>query len=95
MTTEGPMMEFQLETGRPLLTQENRVTHLMPPADGQEQNHLSKRGSIFNMQLAQIGIETINDDQGKGSAGINVVTKVRNFFRLNEINSGNGAYGKN
>jgi len=25
---------------------------------------------------------------------MNVVTKVRNFFRLNEINSGNGAYGK-
>jgi len=25
---------------------------------------------------------------------MNVVTKVRNFFRLNEINSGTGPYGK-
>jgi hypothetical protein len=34
MTTEGPIMEFQLETGRPLLTQDHGVAHLMPPADG-------------------------------------------------------------
>jgi hypothetical protein len=80
-------MEFQLETGRPLLTQDNGLTPLMPPAS----DHLSKRGSIL---ATQIGIETINDNQGKGHAGISVVKKVKNFFRLNEINSGDGGLGK-
>ena len=41
-----------------------------------------------------MGIETINDDQGKGHAALSVVNKVKNFFRLNEINSGDGAFGK-
>jgi hypothetical protein len=41
-----------------------------------------------------MGIETINDDQGKGHAALSVVNKVKNFFRLNEINSGDGGFGK-
>jgi hypothetical protein len=52
-----------------------------------------KRNSIQgNKNLAAIGIEVLDDGETKNQkhSAMNVVNKVKNFFRLNEINSGGG-----